>query len=786
MVMFAVFTGAFSFAMLAASWLIRERRRLEREHQVLQLENADLRSRHERAQALLDVPDQRVVIWSSAEEYPICRGTLPLTSGAPDHDAAFIDFNSWMAAKSARSFARAVQRLRDRAEGFDLTIEAQNGAMIEVQGRASGSHAFVRFLNLAGDRAALASLESEYTMLLQTTDRMKALLEQAPMPVWLRDEDQKLAWANSAYVQAVDASSVEEVCHNNIELIDAAKREEMAEALSSPKSSGSNGPNRFQQRFPATISGDRRLMDVSEVAYSGGSAGLAVDMSELEEVQSGLSRTVESHARTMDQLASAIAIFDNKQHLKFYNRAFREMWDLKQSALDGEPENGALFDLLRAEGKLAEQQDWSVWRNGQLEIYEKTGPNEDWWYLPDGRSLRVVANPHKQGGVTWVFENITEKLEMESRLAALTKVQGETLDCLSEAIAVFSADGRLKLSNPSFQSMWQLSDEQVAADTALSAIADHCSAVSEGSHWRNLVTAVTGVAEERTSLSGRIHASKNAIVDYAMMPLPNGQNMISFVDVTANVQMAQALTERNEALEAAEKLKNAFIEHVSYEFRTPLTNIIGFADLLQQQVFGGLNDKQLEYVGDITSSSKVLHSLVDNMLDLATLDAGILELNLETVDVAGTVQAAVKSVSERLKEQGIRLRMKLPQKNERFVVDAVRVQQILYNLLTNAIRFSPTDSEIVVETTTDRDAISLRISDSGPGIPEDKRATIFQRFESQARGGAGRGAGLGLAIARSLVELHGGTIELDGGVDKGASFILRIPRQPRAQAQAAE
>ncbi len=788
-VMFALFMGAFSFAMMSATWLIRERRRLDHDHRELALEHADLKARHERAQALLDVPDQCIAIWAGRDEQAVCRGTLPHTVGAPEDIASFIDFSSWLTPQSARPFEEAVESLRTDAESFDLTIESRKGSVIEVQGRASGSHAFVRFVSLTEDRAALARLQMQHAETLQTTGSMRSLLEALPMPAWLRDRSGSLYWVNEAYAQAVEGKSSKDVCERGLELLDAVERERVEK--SHRESLKHDEKSIFKGRLPATIAGDRRTMDVCESSFSTGTAGLAVDMSEIEEGQINLRRAMEGHAQTLDQLATAVVIFDMDRKLVFNNQAFQNLWKLDAKVLENATDNAAMFDALRAEKRIAEQPDWSKWRDGLMEVYQATQPQEHWWHLPDGRTLRVIANPHKQGGVTWVFENVTEQLEMESRYIALTQVQGETLDHLKESIAVFGSDGKLKLSNPAFQKLWQLEDEEVAADTQISKIASHCRKETETPEiWDELTTGVTGVHDQRDNVVGRTALHGGTVIDYALLPLPNGQSMLSFADVTASVRMEHALTERNEALEAAEQLKNAFIEHVSYEFRAPLTNIKGFAEMLGQEAVGSLNAKQHEYVGHIESSSSVLHSLVDNILDLATVDAGIMELDMEALDLRETVQAAVKSVSELMKEQGVTLRTLLPKQTTdddgSFVGDAYRVQQVLFNLLSNAIRFSPEGGEIVLRCKLEPDAITIRISDSGPGIPEDKRDSIFDRFESKAQSGGRKGAGLGLSIARSLLELHGGTIELDSNVAEGASFVCRFPRLPDVAAQAAQ
>lgn len=781
-IMVVVFMGAFAFAMWSATWLIRARRNLETNNRELALENADLKTRYDQAQALLNVPDQAVVVWGGADHPPICQGTLPVNLGAPQDPALFVAFGTWLAPQSAQDFEQAANRLRERAESFDLTIETRNGSVVEAQGRASGSYAFVRFIGLEGERAALANLETEHTKLLQTTDTMQSLLEAVPFPVWLRDEKGTLTWTNPSYVAAVNGQALDDVLAENIQLLDSGERVviQAEHAEHERKSSTTH----VQKRIPATIGGDRRMMDISEVRYAGGSAGLAVDMSEVEMVQGDLRRTLESHAQTMNQLASAVAIFDEKRHLIFHNRAFDTMWSLDSSVLDSQPDNGMLFDTLRDKGLLAEQPDWSKWRNNLLRVYEATQPQEHWWHLPDGRTLRVVANPHKQGGVTWVFENITEQLEMESRYIALTQVQGETLDHLVEAIAVFASDGRLKLSNPSFQNLWELEDEQVAAEAAIMDIAELCKQnMREPQIWDELITGITGISDMRKTVSGRFELIDGMVVDYALVPLPNGQTMLSFADVSASVNLEHTLKERNEALQAAEQLKNAFIEHVSYEFRAPLTNIKGFAEVLQQQAFGPLNEKQMEYVAHITSSSKVLHSLVDNLLDLATVDAGIMELDLQALNLRSCMSAAARTVAEQVREKRVKLTLRHNTNSEPgagFIGDATRVQQILSNLLTNAVGFSPEGGVVVLESLVEPDTVTFKVRDNGPGISKDDRATIFERFRSRGEHGGRHGAGLGLSIARSLVELHGGTIELDETVTDGTCFVCRFPRQPKS------
>ncbi len=783
-IMFPIFMGAFAFAMWSATWLIRARRQLDQDHRALARDHADLRARNERAQAMLDVADQQVVVWDNEKDEPICHGSLSAQTGAPREQQDFVRFENWLTADSHQALSRAIDRLRRQAQSFDLTVESSNQTIIEAQGRASGNCTFVRFMGLTGDRAALAELKLRHTKLVQTTDTMRALLETVPFPIWLSGPQGNLTWGNEAYVNAIESESLGNAVHHSGFLLDRSVRDRISKFHEDAKQSGRS--SRFRERLPATIAGDRKMTDVIEVSLEEGSAGIAVDMSEVDDIERKLKRTLESNVQTMDQLASAVAIFDEKRRLIFHNNAFEQVWQIERSVLDTEPENGQLFDILRDAGKLAEQPDWSKWRNSLLEVYEATQPFEDWWHLPDGRTLRVVANPHKQGGVTWVFENITEQLEMESRYIALTQVQGETLDHLGEAIAVFSSDGRLKLSNPSFQKLWSLEDEQVAADTPISALADICRvAMEDAALWDDLITSITGVSERRKTQSGRTTLTDGSILDYALVPLPNGQTMVSFADISASVRLEHTLKEKNEALEAAEQLKNDFIEHVSYEFRAPLTNIKGFAEMLESQVFGPLTDKQREYVDHIGTSSTVLHSLVDNLLDLATVDAGIMELDRKPIILREAIFAAAKGVSAMLKENNVKLNVRLPKtgSSTSFTADSHRVQQVLANLLTNAIKFTPAGKEVTLESFDDGDRVRFAVTDNGPGIAREDRSKIFDRFASNSQEGGQRGAGLGLAIARSLVDLHGGTIRLTNAKTGGARFVCCFPKSPSDNSQ---
>jgi signal transduction histidine kinase len=265
------------------------------------------------------------------------------------------------------------------------------------------------------------------------------------------------------------------------------------------------------------------------------------------------------------------------------------------------------------------------------------------------------------------------------------------------------------------------------------------------------------------------------VVDCATMPLPDGASLVTFQDVTDTVNVERALRERNEALEEADKIKIEFVHHVSYELRSPLTNIIGFLYFLFQPSTGPLSDKQREYLSDIQVSTNALLAIVSNILDLATIDAGAMRLNLGTVDIRKTMEDAAEGVQDRLVQGGITLNIRAAPDIGSFVADGSRVRQVLFNLLSNAIGFSPAGETVTLAAQRLKDAVVFSVTDHGPGIPPDVKDKVFDWFETHSLGSQHRGTGLGLSLVRSFVELHGGTVTLDSAVGRGTTVTCVLP-----------
>src|SRR5262249_42517044 len=275
-----------------------------------------------------------------------------------------------------------------------------------------------------------------------------------PSPTWARHAAGRLAFANGAYALAVEATDAADAVARNLDLLDRGGREglERAHAQREP----------FAARLPVIVAGTRRILDIFDLTTHSGSAGIGIDATEIETMRAEMARMVEAHRRTLDQLPTAVAIFGANQRLTFYNAAYRALWSFPAEFLDHQPTDSAVLDRLRAARKLPEQADFRSWKAQLHAAYRALESHEHQWHLPDGRTLRVITTPSPEGGVTYLFDDVTERLDLERRFDALIRVQSETLDNLSEGVAVFGSDGRLRLYNPVFACMWQLAPSALA------------------------------------------------------------------------------------------------------------------------------------------------------------------------------------------------------------------------------------------------------------------------------------------------------------------------------------
>ena len=776
-IQFSMFSGAMGAALLAAVWMIRERGKMVVQNTALRGRIADLTADLERADLLLSSRDSRVAVWDSATGKTDLIGTMSADSGAPQDRAHFLAFGRWLETGTANALERAITALRERGVAFELSLQTITGQEVEAQGRRTGSTSFVRFTGLSSLHADNARLKRDHEDMTKTHALFVSLVENLSFPAWRREADGTLVWTNKAYQATLDKDRGRDAGRDKelfgTQARDLIERKRMADGC-------------FKDRVSTVIGGDRSVFDVVDVSSACGSMGLAHDVSGQDALREEYERTLRAQSDTLNQLTTAVAIFDANQKLRSFNSAFQKLWDLELGFLESAPEHGILLDRLRADAKLPEQPEWRRWREQVLAAYRAPEGVEDWWYLPDGKSLRVLANPQPKGGAIWVFENMTEKMDLESRYNTLIRIQGETLDNLSEGVAVFGSDGKLRLFNPAFAALWALPTEMAKVGVHISAIRAACKDLAPKGEWDQFVGRSTGFDDARDVAQGRIELASGSVLAYAIAPLPKGQTMFTFFDMSDSVHFERALKDRNEALQKADILKNDFIQHVSYELRSPLTNIIGFTEMLQQPTTGPLTPRQSDYLDHIAVSSSTLLTTVNDILDLATVDAGIMDLEISEVDVAALYSAVERQFAARLAEAKLELAINIAPEAAKLKGDMQRLRQIIGNLVSNAVAHGPEGSTITLSARSDGKTIVLGVHDEGAGIAKEHLQQVFDRFVALASGGRRGGTGLGLSIVKGLVELHQGTVSIRSGNGEGTLVECRLPTDPASVRIAAE
>jgi signal transduction histidine kinase len=767
--------GLVLFAVVTAILLLRTRARLARLETSSHDEITALRTGLDRANALLLSEPQVMVDWPAASDEPTIEGDPAVVGASAPHRV--LAFGSWLDPVRATAIEQAVEALRSRGEPFSMAFTTLGGRPIEAQGRAIAGRAVLRLKDASGVKRDLLDLAGRHEALLTEVASLRALVEKLPSPVWTRDASGRLTFVNAAYARAVEASDPADAIARDLELLDSSAREAIARARTQTGA--------YSGRLPAIVAGARRSFDVLDFRTETGSAGLGVDATEAETMRSALARLVDAHRRTLDQLSTGVAMFDANQKLTFYNAAYGALWNLDAAYLDQEPTDSAVLETLRAARKLPEEQDFRQWKAQLHAAYRALEAKEHTWHLPDGRTLRVVTTPNPDGGVTYLFNDVTERLDLERRFQELIRVQGETLDNLAEGVAVFASDGRIRLANSAFARMWGLSPQTLAERPHIETITA-LSRPLHGNHptWQALRAVITAL-DDRVAIEDRLERRDGGVVDCTTVPLPDSATLVTFHDVTDSVNVERALRERNEALEDADKIKIDFVHHVSYELRSPLTNIIGFVHLLADPATGPLAEKQREYLDYITVSTDTLLALINNILDLATIDAGRMQLNLGPVDIRETMAAAAEGVQDRLVSAGLTLDIQAAGNIGSFIADERRLRQILFNLLANAVSFSPPGGTVTFVAERRPDALAFSVTDRGPGIPPDVLEKVFDWFETHSLGSHHRGTGIGLSLVRSFVELHGGTVEIASVVGEGTTVTCTFPLGEAARLTAA-
>jgi len=727
-------------ALMLVVFALRQRNRLNQ----LQSAHERLLSDAEISHEILATAPDGLFLWVVANNSEACSRRLAVLLGLRDGvRSSFRSVMECFTGDDATVLMGAAHKLRGEGAPFECVVTTKDGArrLLVVGVRAGSGGATVGETDQSlADVLWMRDVSDLVPPAEGANISAREIIEAMPLPAWLR--------GGKLGVQAINNAA------RVLGALEAARP--LAERAQSDNKTVK------ERHLVSTEDGAPHLLDITEAPLpGGGTLGIAQDMTQREETESSFNRHIQAQNQVLETLATAIAIYSAEQKLSFFNSAFAKLWELSPSWLEDEPSYTDVLERLREQRRLPEVADFKAFKAEQTGLFGKLdGPLETMMHLPDGATLRSVAAPHPLGGMVFAYEDVTDHLDLERNYKTLSAVQRETLDNLYEGVAVFGVDGQIKLMNPSFERIWALPAKTDGTPLRMSGFIKHISALIQRDEGDGEFDTIHLAAKlmSRDSDRGRVRLTNGGVLEYAKVPLPDGAVLLSYLDVTDSARVETALLERAHAMAEANVLKSEFMAGVSHEIRTPLNAIVGFASILTDSYFGDLNSRQSEYSRGILESAEELISIIDNMLDLASVEAGLMTLELDTVDVNRLLVTAMNLVRERAKRKEVEIEFDSPADIGWVVADGKRLKQVLFTLLSSAVSNTPPGGQVLMTARREGGDVVFRVTDGGTGLKEDQVPP-------------------GLALIARFIELHNGEVELTNRPGRGTTVACHLPAE---------
>lgn len=406
-----------------------------------------------------------------------------------------------------------------------------------------------------------------------------------------------------------------------------------------------------------------------------------------------------------------------------------------------------------------------------LAIYFKQGIEKGeycLWFFPDEMIAEKAKNELIKSGIDLKNRIVSSHLELKT-----ADQLPKNINLLASAIKELAEKGSEKALSggfAGFRTNFDLKNSGISLKPYLETCKKIVEIVSFGNN-KNLTLLYTLPLEVLSGSTLLELMEENSIFikrkgKWRYLGLPDGQ-----------MELEDTLLKAKEVAEVANRAKNEFIMNISHELRTPLNSVIGFSDLLLEGAFGPLNTRQSKYVNNILLSGKSLMEITENLLDISRLEAGERNLNYEKIDIASLLGEVRMSLSSHASNKKVAVELKIDSSVENIRADRTKLRQILYNLISNAIKFTPERGRITVNAFKKEGMLEIKVSDTGTGLLKDYYEKMFMPF-SQADSFAvlrSGGAGLGLYIVKNFVDLHGGKIYVNSEVGKGSTFTFTLP-----------
>ena len=698
-----------------------------------------------RSDSRIEAP-ARLADWLGLPRLPVFLADLAgKEAGLSEDDAATLVSEVGAAQRSGKSFVLATRAIGSQRNL--LFKGSPTSSLVTARGSV-----VVWVFDATESQTEIGRLSNEVARLGRAFAALSQLIEAAPIPMWHRGTDLRLTLVNQAYVDAVDASDAEDVIRRGLELVEPGIG---ASPLAMASAARDAGEVRARD-VPATINGQRRSMRIVDVPLGpAGVAGYALDNDELDRAKAAFRRFADTQRDTLDRLSAGVAQFDADRTLSFCNLPFQRLFAIKAEWIADRPEFDRVLERMREAGRVPEARDFRAWKAERRAWFTAVdGAEEETWLLPGGAHLRVVAQPLPDGGLLLIFEDRTEQVQLASARDTLLRVREATFDNLFEAVGVFASDGKLHLWNNKFRDVWGFEDEMLSTHPRVDALAESAALrltnPARGALIRELVRAAT---VERKSRGGRVAFKDGRHFEFAAVPLPDGNALFTMLDITDSRRVERVLRERADALVVADRAKTAFVANMSYELRTPLTSIGGFAEMLDKGFAGNLTPTACDYVRAILDSVALLGAQIDEVLSKTQDQVGLGSVDRETVDLVQVLDAIAADYDGAAIAKHQTLATDFSSRVGRVEGDAKRLRIAVSVLVESAIRDTQEGGRILLHADGSPTGAVVVVSDDGPGVASSDLSPVGE-----------------------TIEAHGGTLTRFAEAGQGTVVKIELPR----------
>lgn len=718
-----------------------------------------------------------------------CSRRLAVMMGlSGGYEAGFDAVCEHFTPRDAERLADALSEMRRNGEPFYLELknvsETAEYSICGFRQTAEGETPLLDIIwvrDVTQDEVFRRNLTAECGNLKRRTHFFEQSFDALPFPVWIRDEDLQIVLCNSAYADIVNAPSKEQAVLAGTEPVYEKSPREARILAAAARASGKGHKS---DEFIVT-DGRRKRMEVAEIplppdgdSFRGRTLGFMRDVTEEQDLKDELKNHIDSHNGVLEHLKTAIAVFNGDMRLQFYNTSFLQLWDLEEEWLDGSPSYSNFLDVLREKRKLPENRDFRAYKNQELRYFSTlVAAKEDIMHLPSGITLRRMLTPHPLGGLLITYEDVTGHLSMERSMTVLNETQYTLINRMREGVLVFGGDGRLKLANKAYAALWNFprSDYKKPMPSIAEVIEDQKKFFENSGEWDSLKEQLLGVVTSHTGEFFQILRPDGKTIEFSAVALPDGGVFVSFFDVSEAETNSSLLLQKENLLSRlkqttvqADALRSSFIKDLKTEMCAPLSILNETAETLLADKNQPLSKERKNALRTIKKSSNTLKSLLDDMTDLALVEAGSNVLELTSVDVPALIGAAANALKERLKSRGVVLETECEENLPPLSADKKRLKQTLYYLLDNALNSAYKKGVISLRAARESDEdgqwLVIRIAVSALNLDDGRQKSGFSP-----------NAGFAGSLIRNLIEMHGGKLVLaDGNGSKETEIHLPL------------